>query len=308
MGRSGSPGTGGQRAGGRRLPAPRGAVAPQRSGPSPPPPLPLADDRGCRLRTRVSAERRRLVRRTLVRPLLLLLMLVGVFVVLGVTRPTADGPLIPEVLEAVLAALPGLLSGLDPLQVLLAPFLLIGLFEVARGARYARRTARAVLHVNITGRLVQTDGITEHVDLDHLLHVDVAPNRAFTDLNERTPVGSTLVLRLTDATGAEVDVNPGMWAEEQAVVDIVRHHAWHGRCAITAEAAERYALPVRDPHGEPAPTGASTQLGPPRTEEEREAALLARGIDVERRARDAQPRRRDPDVADPPASPPPAHA
>lgn len=253
------------------------------SPPQPPPLPPAMDDKGCLLMTRVGFQRRRLVRRTLGRPLVFLAGVLGLFLLLGVTRPTADGPLVPP-LEDLLAAAPGVLARLDPLQVLLLPFVLIALFLVARGVRHARRTAQAVLHVNVTGRLVQRDGVTEHVDLAHLLHVDVAPNRAFTEINERTPVGSTLVLRLTDATGAEVDVNPGMWAEEQAVIDVIRHHAWHGRAAITAEAAERYQLPVRDPHGEPAPEGASSQLGPPRSEEEREAASRARGIDLERRA------------------------
>ncbi len=248
-----------------------------------PPPPPEPDDRGIRFTTRVSAARRRLVRRVLLVPLVLLVAEVIAFIVLGVVRPTADGPLIPEPFDDLLARAPGILADLDPLQIALLPFILMGLFVVWRGVRYSLRTSQAVLTINESGRLVQTDGWTEHVDLDHLLDVDVAPNRAFTDLNERTPVGSPVVLRLRDATGGIVDVNPGMWEHEEQLVDIVRHYVWHGRAAVTADAARLYGLPVRYRHGEAAPTGGVGPDGsPPHSEDEREAAVREGGIDLRR--------------------------
>lgn len=249
-----------------------------------PAPPPETDDRGCRLRTGVGPQRRALARRTVRRPAVALLGGLVVFVLLGLTQPTVDGAFVPRLIEDLHAGLPLGLSELDLLQLLVLPFLGMALYETVRGVRYARRTRAAELRIDAGGRLLQTDGETEHIDLDHLLHVDVAPNRAFTDLNERIPVGSVLVLRLTDATGGEVDVNPGMWEQEATVVEVIRHYAWHGHAAITPEAAERYRLPVRGRHGE----AASAEVGPaleglpPRSEAELEAPLRARGIEVER--------------------------
>jgi hypothetical protein len=248
------------------------------------PELPELDRQGCRLATGLGAQRRDLARRAVRRPAAFGLAGVVLLIVLGVLQPTADGALVPRVLDDLRAALPLGLDRLDMLQVLLLPFLAMAAFETARGVRHARRTAAASLRIGAGGRLVQHDGIEEHVDLDHLLAVDVAPNEAFTDLNERTPIGSILVVRLADATGAVVDVNPGMWEDEAALVDVIRHYVWHGHASVTPEAAERYRLPVRGRHGHAAHAeeGSALEGLPPHSEEEREARLRALGIDIER--------------------------
>jgi hypothetical protein len=256
----------------------------------PPPALPAADREGCILRTRVGPQRRSVVRRALLRPSIALGIGVATLIALGVYRPTADA-LPSDLLDEVMGVLPGALAELDPLQVLLLPFLLFAAWLVARGLRHRRLAADAVLSIDVTGRLVQVDGHGEHVDLDHLLHVDVAPNAALVELNERTPVGSLLVFRLTDATGAVVDVNPGMWEAKQAIIDVVRHYAWHGDAAITPEAAERYALPVRgrDGHEHLAEEGAALEGHRPRDEGELEAPLRRAGLQLERAEADGEP-------------------
>lgn len=241
------------------------------------PPLPPADRRGCILRTRVSRERRRLVRRAFVLPATLLLIGLVAFVALGIVRPDA-GALVPEAFEAFTDGLPGPLSGLSVLQVTLLPFLVIGAWQTGRGMRYARRTWDAQLTVTDDGRLEQRDGVVERIELDYLIDVDVAPNRAFTELNERAPVGSLFSIRLTDATGATVDVNPGMWFEEQAVTDIIRHYVHDSTARVSSDAAARYGMPQRSGTGA-VPLGEGTTAD---GEPELEAPLRQLGIEVQR--------------------------
>jgi hypothetical protein len=249
-----------------------------------PPPLPPVDVDGCRFRTVLGDARRRLAGRAVRRPASFAAAILVAIVVLGVVAPTGDGVFVPSVLEDLQARLPLGLDQLDVLQVLLLPFLVMALAELVRGGLHARRTAAATLRIGAGGRLVQDDGGEEHVDLDHLLHVDVAPNRAFIDLNERTPIGSVLVLRLSDATGAIVDVNPGMWRSEDELVEVIRRYVHEGHCAVTPEAAERYDLPVRGRHGHDASAedGPALEGLPPRTEQERESRLRGLGIEMER--------------------------
>jgi hypothetical protein len=259
---------------------------------SEPPALPdLPPHTEIRMSTGVSRERRRLARRSFLRPAVALAVAGAAFVAAGVLRPT-DGALLPQAVEELQARLPAATDELDLLQLLVVPFLVIAAIAVLRGARQMRTAARAQLRIRRTGRLQQADGGSEeHVDLDHLLLVDVAPNRALTEINERTPIGSLLVLRLRDATGAQVDVNPGMWQEEGHLLAVIRHYASQGHASITAEAARRYDLPVRDRAGDlhdhahadddlrPALEGT-----PAHGEAQLQAPLRERGIEVQRSA------------------------
>lgn len=241
------------------------------------PPLPPADLFGCMLRTRVSRQRRRLVRRAFVVPAALLLLGLVLFVLLGIFQAGAEA-LVPEPFERLTDGLPGPLSSLTALQVTLVPFLLIAGWLTARGARFARSTWEALLTITDDGRLEQRDGTVERIELDYLIDVDVAPNRAFTELNEQAPIGSVLVLRLTDASGATVDVNPGMWFEQQAIIDIIRHYVHNSTSRVSREAAERYDLPQRSGTGG-VPASESTTTG---DEAELQAPLRQLGIEVER--------------------------
>jgi hypothetical protein len=241
-----------------------------------------------RLVSGVGRERRAMAQRTLRRPAVGLLIAVAVFALMGAWEPTADGALVPPAVDELQRDLPLGMDELDLTQLLVLPFIVIAAVGVVHGALQHRTAAKASLRIHRTGRLIQADGgREEHVDLDHLLHVDVAPNRALTDVNERRPVGSLLVLRLRDATGSEVDVNPGMWAQEGRIVDIIRRYAWDGHATITREAAERYDLPVRGRSGDhhdhaDEDLGPALEGLPARTEAQREAPLRERGIEVQR--------------------------
>jgi hypothetical protein len=269
-------------------PAPPGASPPTEPPPgapppTEPPPLPDVDADGWRLVTALGAQRRALARRAVGRPAGFLAAALFAVALFAWWRPLRD-IVVPPLLDDVRAALPLGLDRLDLLALLTLPFAVMAAVALALGVAHARRTAAARLRVGGGGRLIQADGAEEHVDLEHLLDVDVAPNRAFTDLNERIPVGSVLVLRLTDATGARVDVNPGMWAEEDTLIAIIRRYVWDGHAAVSPEAAERYGLPVRGRHGEAAHPGEGPALRgePPHSDEEREARLRALGIEVQR--------------------------
>jgi hypothetical protein len=253
--------------------------------------LPPPDQRGRLLRTRVARDRRRLVRRAFAFPAMLLLLGLILFIFLGITQPDA-GAAVPDLLEGLRERLPGPLGRLTPLQFVLLPFLGIGAYEVARGARFARCTWEAQLTVTEDGRLEQRDAEVEHVDLGYLTEVDVEPSSAFEELNERSPIGSPLLLRLTDASGTTVCVNPGLWHEEEALLEVIDRFVRAGHATVSPAAAESYGLPLRGRHGEEGPDPSAQELPPevipvgqgtsPSSEAEVEAALRERGIEIQR--------------------------
>jgi hypothetical protein len=253
--------------------------------------LPPADSRGRLLRTRVTGQRRRLVRRAFGFPTVLLALGLLLFIVLGITQPDAQAA-VPRFVEDLQARLPGPLSRLTALQLVLLPFLAIAAFEVARGFRFARSTWEAQLVITADGRLEQRDGEVEHVDLGYLTEVDVIPNSAFEDLNERSPVGSPELLRLSDASGAVLDVNPGMWLEQEQLLEVIDRFVRTGHAMVTPAAAEYYDLPVRGRHGEDGPDLSEQELPPGMFpfrqgtssggEAELEAPLRERGIEIQR--------------------------
>jgi hypothetical protein len=261
-----------------------------------PPPLPPADRTGCLLRTRVSRQRRRSAQRAFGTRVGVLLGAVAVVVVLGVLEPEG-GVLAPEWYEQLRAGLPGPLGALSALQLAALPFIAMAAWQAWTAWRFARCSAAAHLSITVDGRLEQRDDAVQRLELAHLVDVDVAPNSAFMELNEGVPIGSLFVLRLTDASGATVDVNPRMWAEAEAVTDIVRHHIITGRASITEDAAERYDLPLRGRHGEEHGHGHLSRGGRPPgkrpasgLEPELEAPLRELGIEVQRSA-EVEPRR-----------------
>jgi hypothetical protein len=263
--------------------------------------LPAPDRRGRLLRSRVTTQRRRLVRRAFAVPTLLLVGGLTSFIAIGVMG-LDDGLALPDLVEDLQARLPRPLSALTPLQLALLPFLAIATFEVVRGYRFARSTWAAQLVITADGRLEQRDLHVERVDLGYLTEVDVVPNATFEDLNERSPIGSPLLLRLTDASGTTIDVNPGMWVEEERLVEVIDRFVRDGHAMVTTAAAESYGFPVRARHGELGPELAAQDLPqrsvPSRqgtasgTDAELEAPLRELGIEIERGA-EVEPGRLD---------------